>query len=502
MGMRVRRAHHLPAVLEDLHVADPRVGEQLGVLLGPDVDHALDRVRRQVAQAEVVARRVAHDAARPILAVTFRNERGEVVREHERAVVVPVAHAAGALVARAEIAGRVLFRQPLGRHALDLSLPRSLRPLRRHQHPLAAQRVEAPVGMDGHGAIYTRAMRVGARYALVDGALVRGDVEIADGRIAAVGVGDGGHGIAAPGFVDVHIHGFAGVDFATADEVAYGRAAGALLETGVTSFRPSFITAPEDELVTSLAGVPRGLGAHLEGPFISAERLGMHPAAARRDPDTALLERLLAAGPVAHLTLAPELPGAPELIDILVARGITVACGHTNATAAEAYAAFDRGATHVTHLFNAMRPFTHRDPGIAGAALARDDVTVELILDGNHLSDEAVQLALRSAPGRIALVTDACAAARMGDGDWKMGSVAVFVRDGAARLADGTLAGSVLTMPDAIRDFVRIGARVEQALHAASRRSLAPGVAADVVVLDEDSLEPTATFLAGVRRGL
>ena len=356
--------------------------------------------------------------------------------------------------------------------------------------------------MDGHTAFYTRAMRLGARYALVDGALVRGDVEIADGRVAAVGVGDTGRGIAAPGFVDVHIHGFAGIDFATADEDGYGRATEALLETGVTSFRPSFITAAEDELVASLAGVPRGLGAHLEGPFISAERLGMHPAAARRDPDVELLERLLAAGPVAHMTLAPELSGAAELIDILVARGITVACGHTNATAAEAYAAFDRGATHVTHLFNAMRPFAHRDPGIAGAALARDDVTVELILDGNHLSDEAVQLALRSAPGRIALVTDACAAARMGDGDWKMGSVDVFVRDGAARLADGTLAGSVLTMPDAIRDFVRIGARVEQALHAASRRSLAHGAVADVVVLDEDSLEPTAVCLAGVRRGL
>jgi N-acetylglucosamine-6-phosphate deacetylase len=345
-------------------------------------------------------------------------------------------------------------------------------------------------------------MRLGARYALVDGALVRGDVEIADGRIVAFGVGDAGRGIAAPGFVDVHIHGFAGVDFATADDDGYRRATEALLETGVTSFRPSFITAPEAELLASLAGVPHGLGAHLEGPFISPERLGMHPAAARRNPDAALLERLLAAGPVAHMTLAPELPGASQLIDVLVARGITVACGHTNATAAEAYAAFDRGATHVTHLFNAMRPFTHRDPGIAGAALARDDVTVELILDGNHLSDEAVLLALRSAPGRIALVTDACAAARMGDGDWKMGSVDVFVRDGAARLADGTLAGSVLTLPDAIRDFVRIGATVEQALHAASRRSLAPGAPADVVVLDEDSLEPTATYLAGVRRGL
>ena len=120
----------------------------------------------------------------------------------------------------------------------------------------------------------------------------------------------------------------------------------------------------------------------------------MHPAAARRDPDLALLERLLAAGPVAHVTLAPELARRARAVDALVARGIVAACGHTDAKAEEAHAAFDRGATHVTHLFNAMRPFAHRDPGIAGAALARDDVTVELILDGNHVADET-----RAAPG-------------------------------------------------------------------------------------------------------
>jgi N-acetylglucosamine-6-phosphate deacetylase len=344
-------------------------------------------------------------------------------------------------------------------------------------------------------------VKLGVGHALVDGALVPGDVAIDDGRVVGIGLAGSGRGIAAPGFVDVHIHGFAGVDFATADAEGYRRAREALLQTGVTSFHPSFITAPEEELVAALGEVPPGLGAHLEGPFISSDRLGMHPAAARRDPDVALLERLLAAGPVAHVTLAPELPGALELVDLLVARGITVACGHTDATDEQAHAAFDRGARHVTHLFNAMRPFRHRDPGIAGAALVRDDVTVELILDGNHVADDAVRLALRAARGRIALVTDALAAARVGDGDWHMGSVAVSVRGGAARLADGTLAGSVLTMPDAIRDFVRIGATVEEALFAASRRSLAPGAVADVVVLD-DSLQPTATYLAGVRRGL
>ena len=344
-------------------------------------------------------------------------------------------------------------------------------------------------------------MRLGVEYALVGGQLVQGDVAVEGGTIGAVGLAGPGRGIAAPGFVDVHIHGFAGVDFATADRDGYRRVTEALLATGVTEFRPSFITASEDELVAALREVPPGLGAHLEGPFIAPGRLGMHPADARRDPDPALLERLLAAGPVAHVTLAPELPGALKLVDLLVARGITVACGHTDASAAEAYAAFDRGARHVTHLFNAMRPFTHRDPGIAGAALARDDVVLELILDGHHLSDEAVRIALGSAPNRIALGTDARAAAARGDGDWRMGPQAVFVRDGVARLENGVLAGSVLTMPDAMREFVRIGATVEQALFAASRRSLAPGGPADVVVLD-DALEVRDVWLGGVRRRL
>jgi N-acetylglucosamine-6-phosphate deacetylase len=344
-------------------------------------------------------------------------------------------------------------------------------------------------------------VKLGVGYALVGGALVPGDVEIADGRVVAVGVAGGGSGIAAPGFVDVHIHGFAGVDFATADTDGYRRATEALLATGVTEFRPSFITASEAELVAALAEVPAGLGAHLEGPFISDARLGMHPGSARRDPDRLLLERLLAAGPVVHMTLAPELPGALDLVDVLVARGITVACGHTDATAEQADAAFDRGARHVTHLFNAMRPFTHRDPGLLGTALTRDDVAVELILDGHHLSDEAVRLALRAAPHRIVLVTDALAAAGMGDGDWSMGPAEVQVRDGVARLASGVLAGSVLTMPEAIRQLVRVGGTVEQALHAASRRSLGPGVDADIVVLDE-GLEVRDVLLGGVRRGL
>jgi N-acetylglucosamine-6-phosphate deacetylase len=360
-------------------------------------------------------------------------------------------------------------------------------------------------------------VRLGVEAAVVDGVLVAGDVEVDAGRVARVGIAGGrGSGIAVPGFVDLHVHGFGGVDFAGADLDGYRRAGEALLASGVTAFRPTFVTAPEDELVAAVHAVPREdvgprvLGCHLEGPFLSPARLGMHPAAARRDPDAALLERLLAAGPVAHVTLAPELPGALELIGLLRGRGIVAACGHTDATAEFAHAAFAAGATHVTHLFNAMRPFTHRDPGIGGAALVRDDVTVELILDGNHVADEAAQLALRAAAGRVVLVTDAMAAAGAGDGRWSMGSVPVEVRDGVVRTLDGILAGSVLTMAAALRTLVRLGATLEQAADAAARTParaaqldgvgrLAPGCPADVAVLDGE-LAVTRTLVCGAER--
>jgi N-acetylglucosamine-6-phosphate deacetylase len=357
-------------------------------------------------------------------------------------------------------------------------------------------------------------VRLGVEAAIVEGVLVAGDVEVADGRIAAVGLAGGGRGIAAPGFVDLHIHGFGGVDFAAADLAGYRRAGAALLATGVTAFQPSLLTAPEDELVAALHALPREdigprvLGAHLEGPFLSPVRLGMHPAAARRDPDRELLERLLDAGHVAHMTLAPELDGALELVDLLAARGVVVACGHTEADGSEAHAAFDRGATHVTHLFNAMRPFAHRDPGIAGAALARDDVTVELILDGNHVADDAARVALRAAAGRIVLVTDAIGA--KGDGPWHVGPVDVEVRDGVVRGRAGELAGSVLTMPAAIRDLMRLGATLEQAVDAATRvparaarradvGRLEPGSPADVVVLEGD-VEVSRVLVGGVEK--
>ena len=211
------------------------------------------------------------------------------------------------------------------------------------------------------------------------------------------------------------------------------------------------------------------IGAHLEGPFIAPARLGVHAPEHRRDPDRGLLERLLAAGPVAHVTLAPELPGALELDRPARPRGgVVVACGHSDATADEAHRAFDRGVRTVTHLFNAMRPPAPRDPGIARAALARADVAVEVIADGHHLAADTLLVAWRAARGRLALVTDAVAAAASGDGEFVLGGRPVVAAGGACATRDGRLAGSALTMIGAVRNLHALGVPLEEALAAAS----------------------------------
>jgi N-acetylglucosamine-6-phosphate deacetylase len=361
-------------------------------------------------------------------------------------------------------------------------------------------------------------VRVGVEAALVDGVLVRGDVDVEDGVVTAYGLAGSGRGIAAPGFVDLQVNGIAGVDFLTADAAAYARAGEALLETGVTAYLPTFITADEPRLAEALRAVPAGdgggarvLGVHLEGPFLATGRLGVHPPEHRHDPDLALAARLLDAGPVRLMTLAPELPGAAALIDLLHARGVTVSCGHTDATADEARRAFERGVRTVTHVFNAMRPLSHRDPGIVGAALSNPEIVVQLIADGVHIAAEIVDIVWRAAPGRVALVTDAIAAAGVGDGEFVLGDARVVVRGGVARRdGDGPLAGSVLTMIEAVRNVHALGIPLEDALTAAAAvparaigetglARIAPGAPADIVVLD-DGLRIDRVLVGGLTR--
>ena len=360
-------------------------------------------------------------------------------------------------------------------------------------------------------------MKLGVSGALVDGRIVPGDVEVVNGLISRVGIaGQHGHGTAVPGFIDLQVNGFAGVDFLNTDAHGYRRAGEAMVETGVTGYLPTLITSPEETLIAAMREVPilaegpRILGIHLEGPFLSPLRLGAHPPAARRDPDAALLGRLLDAGPVRMMTLAPELKGMRPVVDLLQARGVTVSCGHTDATAQQAHSAFEYGLRTVTHLFNAMRPFEHRDPGIAGAALARSDVVVQIINDGVHLAPETVQMIWQAAGGRVALVTDAIAGTAAPQGTYRFGSIEIVVRDGAVRGPNGVLAGSVLTMIEAIRNLHALGVGFEDAVGAAtsvpadviglsSVGRIGVGLAADVVVLD-DNLEIESVFVSGEAR--
>jgi N-acetylglucosamine-6-phosphate deacetylase len=359
-------------------------------------------------------------------------------------------------------------------------------------------------------------MRLGVQAALVDGQMRSGDVSVVDGVVEAVGLSGGGSGIAVPGFIDLQVNGFAGVDLMATDHEGYAHVGEALLATGTTAFLPTFVTAPEEALLDALRSMPAGgigarvLGAHVEGPFLSPRRAGVHDPRHLSPPDLGLLRRLLDAAPVRQVTLAPELPGAFELIDELVARGVTVSAGHTEATAAEAHLAFDRGVSTVTHLFNAMRPSTARDPSIALAALARPDVIVQLIVDLHHVAVDTVLVAWNAAAGRFALVTDAAPAAGMGDGSFVLGGRRIEAEDGVVRGPEGQLAGSALTMIEAVRNLHGLGVGLEQALQAASevparvaRRPdlgrLAPGAPADIVVLD-DRLEIRQVLVDGRER--
>jgi N-acetylglucosamine-6-phosphate deacetylase len=284
----------------------------------------------------------------------------------------------------------------------------------------------------------------------------------------------------------------------------------ALLAAGTTAWRPTFITAPEAAMIAALREMPRAgsgprtLGAHLEGPFLAVERAGAHPPEHLRVPDLDLLERLLAAGPVGHVTLAPELPGAFALVDALRARGVAVSAGHTAASEVQAWRAFDRGVRTVTHLHNAMAP------GAAAAALAHPGVVVQVIVDGHHVDGAKVLAAWRAARGRFALVSDAVAAAGMGDGRFTLGGDPVVSEGGVVRGERGRLAGSALTLAQAVRNLHGLGVPLADALAAASTvparhagrpdlGRLEPGAPADVVVLD-DRLEVARVLLGGAER--
>jgi N-acetylglucosamine-6-phosphate deacetylase len=330
---------------------------------------------------------------------------------------------------------------------------------------------------------------------------------------------DFGDGMIVPGFIDLQINGAAGCDFLLPTDEGLEAAHAHLIATGTVAYLPTLISAPEERLRAALAffatrmrdaGPPRILGVHLEGPFLSPARPGAHPPEHLRRPSVEWLSGLMADFPglIRIVTLAPELEGALPLVDYLVAQGIVVAVGHTDATYAEAAAAFDRGARLATHLFNAMRPYHHREPGVAGAALAHGDVMCSVIADLVHLHPAVVDqvVALKGIEMTV-LVTDAISAAGGEGSEFTLGGRRVRVIDGAPRLEDGTLAGSVLAMDQAVRNVAARSGQWECAVRMASTTparllgvqggELRPGRGADFVVLSRD-LAVSAVVSGGV----
>lgn len=323
-----------------------------------------------------------------------------------------------------------------------------------------------------------------------------------------------------PGFIDIHCHGGGGASFEDGAE-AIETALGLHHRHGTTRIVLSLVTASQADLESRLAVIadeternPLVLGAHLEGPFLDDAFRGAHDPALLRAPDPQSIDRLLEAGRghIRQVTLAPELPGATAAIRTLVGAGIAVAVGHSAADYREAMAAFDSGASILTHAFNGMRGIHHRAPGPVAAATRSPQVTLEVINDGVHVHPEVVRLAFAGAPGRIALITDAMAAAGSSDGRYRLGTLAVTVTDGVAR-ADrgGSIAGSTLTLDAALRRAVtEVGVTLEDAVTALTETParaigrahdlgrLAPGYAADAVLLG-DGFEVDAVFAAGRR---
>lgn len=358
--------------------------------------------------------------------------------------------------------------------------------------------------------------RISARQVLTPtGWLTDGVIDTADGRISALSSSHGpaDHAFLVPGFIDLQVNGFDTIDLAVAPAESWATVSSSLAAHGVTAWLPTLVSRPLDlypPWLDSLATLaanrapadPRILGAHLEGPWLG-DRVGAHRDVAAGPIDLRWIDELPAT--VKVVTLGPERQGANEAIARLAARGIVVALGHTDASHQVATDAFDAGATMLTHCFNATPALHHRAPGVIGAALSRDDVVVSLIADGIHVHPDVLRIAFRAkGAGRVLLISDAS-----GWASGSLGAQKVELIDGAPRTAEGTLAGSALTLDDAVRYVVEhCAVPLEEAIGAATsvparilRRDdigcLAPNANADVVALD-DNLGVRAVWIGGV----
>ena len=323
-----------------------------------------------------------------------------------------------------------------------------------------------------------------------------------------------------PGLVDVHNHGNSGADFSDGDYDGLVKMARYLAQNGVTGFAPASMTLPYDVLETAYrtavrlrneqpTGCARLLGIQMEGPFFSEKKKGAQNGAYLKNPDFGAFKRLydVSEGLIRIADVAAELPGAVEFTK-LASKLCTVSIAHTDCTYEEASAVFDAGASHLTHLYNAMPGIHHRKPGPIGAGSEREAVAAELICDGQHVHPSAVRMAFRLFPGRICLISDALRCCGMPDGQYTLGGQDVFLAGGVARLSDGTIAGSAANLYDCMRNAAAFGVPVEQAVLAATAipareigragetGSIADGLPADFVVCD-DTLARQAVYLGG-----
>jgi N-acetylglucosamine-6-phosphate deacetylase len=363
--------------------------------------------------------------------------------------------------------------------------------------------------------------------------VIQGSKIAAVGRKGKVDLPRGAREIAAsgrtvvPGFVDVHIHGAGGHDVMEGTREALEIFTATVAAHGTTSLVATTVTASEKETRDSIAGIAHFilntsqyparelsaeiLGIHFEGPFISPARRGVHPAKWIVPPSPELLAQLLkeARGTAQILTLAPEIPGALELISKARQAGLVVSLGHTDATYEQAQAAIEAGASHAAHVFNAMRPFSHRGTGVIGAVLTSPKVSAELIADGVHVDEAAMRMLIElKTPERVILVSDGISATGMPDGKYRLGMFEVKVSAGVARNTEGKLAGSTLTLDRALRNMVALGVPLPSALRmvtanpasqiglGARKGVLAPGADADLVFLD-DKLDVSGVMTRG-----
>jgi N-acetylglucosamine-6-phosphate deacetylase len=332
--------------------------------------------------------------------------------------------------------------------------------------------------------------------------------------------------IASPGFIDVHIHGACGHDVMEGTEDALRAIASTIGAHGTTAFVATTVTADPNAICKSSEGIARYiaqqhstaragaeiLGIHFEGPFLSPVRRGVHPPEWIRLPSAELLERFVTAaqGNALLLTIAPELLGAAPCIDAALKAGMVVGMGHTDATYEQARAALARGAHHAIHTYNAMRPFSHRDPGVIGAVLTSPEISAELIADGVHVDETAMKLLLKAkGAGGVILISDGISATGMPDGKYILGGFEITVSGGVCRNLEGKLAGSTLTLDRALRNIVKLGASLGDAIQMLTinpakllgiehkKGVLHANADADVVLLNE-ALEVTQVFTRGL----